>query len=146
MRLILSCFHMDGTGNGENNDNLSPLRVFYQASRPPATPSPVPSRPNQVAPRQGRALGCRWWWLRLPLGHKSVSQWRPRPVQPPTRHPEGKPSTPVLGPAPAERGTGIKAGRLCFPTCTLSQAPFVPCPPTHLCANAAAAQMFSIKA
>lgn len=32
MRLILSCFHMDGTGNGENNDNLSPLRVFYQAS------------------------------------------------------------------------------------------------------------------
>lgn len=134
-----------GLATEKTMTNLSPLKLVLP-SLPPATPSPVPLRPNQVALRYGRALGRRWWWLRLPtwvqvsLAVETTACAAPHePTWGQTIHSYPQP------PPPAEQGTGIK-GASASPTCTLSQAPFVPCPPTHLCAKAAAAQMFSIKA
>lgn len=118
-QLILSCFHMDGTGNGENNDNLSPLKVFYQPSLLPNS-SPVPLLPNQVAPTR-----CHWWWLLLavlpPLGSCLPSNVKVSAAQEPVQchlclqyssrsELEGKTfhSCPQFPPPPAEHGSGLK--------------------------------------
>lgn len=157
MQLILSCFHMDGTGNGENNDNLSPLKVSYQSSQLPHS-CPIPLFPNQVAPTRSH-----WWWLLLAapplLGpclpsnvRKGLCRSVPRVqchlyLQYSSRSElEGKTFHSVPSPCWAPTCQALSKGSFASLTCTLSQAPFVPCPPPHLYATAAAAQMFSIKA
>lgn len=57
--LILSCFHMDRTRNGENNDkSVSTESVL--PTLPPLQFISCSLFPNQVAPREGAALGCHW--------------------------------------------------------------------------------------